>query len=184
MEFIYYMELWGQIILLFVCITVPHGNVNFISGEITKKPFQSRDENLVLFDKKPQRSNRKIFSLVYCSENGRSKSLESVALFEEHVLAGSHKGSAEISSMDRVKQIFIDKMICSAQFHHPYVSSFVEKDNVSFSEVIQNIPLFGTFANEERALLVQKGLKYPYKQKTNFFWMFHAGWNNWKKNNT
>ena len=29
----------------------------------------SRDENLVVFDEKPRRSNRKIFSLVYCPEN-------------------------------------------------------------------------------------------------------------------
>ena len=61
MEFIYYMELWGQIILLFVCITVPHGNVNFISGEITKKPFQSRDENLVLFDKNHRDQTERYF---------------------------------------------------------------------------------------------------------------------------
>ena len=78
-------------------ISVPHGNVNFVSGEIIKKSFQSRDENLVVFDKKPDRSNRKIFSLVYCPENGCSESFESVALLEEHVHAGSHKGSAEIS---------------------------------------------------------------------------------------
>ena len=65
-----------------------------------KKPFHSRDEHLVVFDKKPQRSNRKIFSLVYLPENGCSESFESIALFEEHVLAGSHKRSAEISSMD------------------------------------------------------------------------------------
>ena len=150
-------------------ISVPHGNVNFVSGEIIKKSFQSRDENLVVFDKKPDRSNRKIFSLVYCPENGCSESFESVALLEEDVLAGSHKGSAEISSMDRVKQIFIDKMICSAQLHHPYVSSFVEKDNVSFSEVIQNIPLLGTFTNEGWALPVQKSFKYSYKQKNILF---------------
>ena len=61
-------------------ITVPHGNANFVSGEILKNPFQSRDENLLVFDKKPQRSNRKIFSLVYCPENGCSESFESVAL--------------------------------------------------------------------------------------------------------
>ena len=73
-------------------ITVPHGNVNFVSGEIIKKPFQSRDENLVVFDKKPERSNRKIFYLVYCPENGCSESFESIALLEEHLLAGSHKG--------------------------------------------------------------------------------------------
>ena len=117
----------------------------------------------------------KIFSLVYCPENGWSESFESAALLEEHVLAGSHKGSVEISSMDRVKQIFIDKMICSAQLHHPYVSSFVEKDNVSFSEVIQNIPLLGTFTNEGWALPVQKSFKYSYKQKKNLFDCFMQG---------
>ena len=77
--------------------------------------------------------------------------------------------------MDRVKQIFIDKMICSAQLHHPYVSSFFEKDNVSFSEVIQNIPLLGTFANEGWALPVQKSFKYSYKQKKNLFDCFMQG---------
>ena len=44
---------------------------------------------------------------------------ESVALLEEHVLEGIHKGSEEICSMNMVKQIVIDKMICTAQFHHP-----------------------------------------------------------------
>ena len=146
-------------------ITVPHGNVCFVSGEIINKSFQPRDGNLVVFDKKPERSNKKIFSLVYCTLNGCSESSESVVLLEEHVLAGSHKGSAEISSMDRVKQIFIGNMIFSAQLNHPYVSSFVKKDNVSFPEVIQNIPLLGTFANEGWALPVRKSFKYSYKQK-------------------
>ena len=66
--------------------TAPHGNANFVSGEIIKKTFQSRYENLVIFDKKPERSNRKIFSLVYFLEIGCSESFESVALLEEHVL--------------------------------------------------------------------------------------------------
>ena len=56
--------------------TAPHGNGNFVSGEIIKKTFQSRYENLVIFDKKPERSNRKIFSLVYCPKNGCSESFE------------------------------------------------------------------------------------------------------------
>ena len=94
-------------------IIVPHGNANFVSGEIIKKQFQSRDENLVAFDKKAERSYRNFF-LVYCPNNECSKSFESVALLEEHVLAGNLKGSAEICSMNKVKQIPIDKMICTA----------------------------------------------------------------------
>ena len=55
--------------------TAPHGNANFVSGEIIKKTFQSRYENLI-FDKKTEKSNRKIFSLVYCPKNGCSESFE------------------------------------------------------------------------------------------------------------
>ena len=75
-------------------ITVSHGNANFVSDEIIKKLFQPRYENLVVFDKKPQSSNRKIFSLVYCPENGSSESFESLELLEEHALAGNYKESA------------------------------------------------------------------------------------------
>ena len=63
-------------------ITVPHGNANFVSGKINKKSFQSRDENLVVFDKKSKKSNRKIFSLVYYPKNGRNESFESVPLLK------------------------------------------------------------------------------------------------------
>ena len=73
-----------------------------------------------------------MFYFVYCPKNGYSESLESVALLEENVLADNHKESAEICSINGVKEILIDKMICIAQFHHSYVSSSVEKDNVSF----------------------------------------------------
>ena len=66
-------------------------------------------------------------------------------------------------------------MICSAHLNHPYVSSFVEKDNISFSEVIQNIPLLGTFANEGWVLPVQKSFKYSYKQKKILFDCFMQG---------
>ena len=81
-------------------ITVPHGNANFVSGKINKKPFQSRDENLVLFDKKPKKSNRKTFFLVYYPKNGRNESFESVPLLEVHILTGKHKGSAQICSIN------------------------------------------------------------------------------------
>ena len=77
---------------------VSHGNANFVSRETFKKPFQSRDQNLVVFNKKPEKSNRKMFSLVYCPENGYCESFEPVQLFEEHVLVGNHKESAEICS--------------------------------------------------------------------------------------
>ena len=116
----------------------------------------SRDENLVVFDEKPRRSNRKIFSLVYCPENECSEWFESVTLLEGHILAGSHKGSVEICSINRVKQILIDRIICTVQFDHPYVSSSVDKDNVSFPEVVHNIPLLGTFASEGWVLTVQQ----------------------------
>ena len=106
---------------------------------------------------------------------GAVNHLKYISLLEGYVLAGSHKGSTEIYSMDRLKQIIIDKIICSAHFHHPYVSSFVEKDNVSFPEVIQNIPLLGTFNNEEWALPVQKSFKYSYKQKKILFDCFMQG---------
>ena len=104
-----------------------------------------------------------MFSLADCPENRFSESFEPVVLLEEHVIAGSHKESADILPMDRFTQIFIGRIICSPQLHRPYVSSFVEKGNVSFSEVIQNIPLFGTFANEGWALPVRKSFKYSYK---------------------
>ena len=42
-------------------ITVPHGTANLVSGEIIKKPFQSRDENLVVFDNKPEIKQKDIF---------------------------------------------------------------------------------------------------------------------------
>ena len=98
----------------------------------------------------------------------KSESFESVALLEEHVLAGSHKGITEICSMNRVKQILIDKMICAAQFHHPYVPISLEKDNICFPEVIHNIPLLGTFTSEEWALPVQKSFEHYCKQKKDF----------------
>ena len=141
-------------------ITVSHGNANFVSDEIIKKPFQPRYENLVVFDKKPQSSNRKIFSLVYCPENRSSESFESLELLEEHVLAGNHKESAYICSINRVTQILIDKIICTAQFHHSYLSSSVEKDNVSFPWVNHNIPLLGTFASEGWALPAGNSFKH------------------------
>ena len=114
----------------------------------------------------------------------KSESFESVALLEEHVLEGSHKEIAEICSVNRVKQILIDKIICAAQVHHPYVPISVEKDNISFPEVIHNIPLLGTFISEEWALPVQKSFKHNYKQKKILFDCFHARRNNWKKNDT
>ena len=50
-------------------------------------------------------------------------------------------------------------MICSAHLHHPYVSSFVEKDNVSFSEVIQNIPLLGTMVPKDVHSMIRAKLE-------------------------
>ena len=129
-----------------------------------KKPFQSRDENLVAFDKKPERSNRTIFSLVYCPEKGCSESFESAAILENMYLQAVIEGTLKYLQWAESKKIFINKMICSAQFHHPYVSRFVEKDNVSFPEVIQNILLVETFANGRWVLPVQKRFKYSYKQ--------------------
>ena len=40
-------------------ITVSHSNVNFVSGEIIEKPFQSRDENLVVFEKETREIKQK-----------------------------------------------------------------------------------------------------------------------------
>ena len=68
-----------------------------VSKEIIKKPFQSRDGNLV-FDKKLERKNRKIFSSDYCPENGcewnemKSQSFESVALYKNMYLQAIMKG--------------------------------------------------------------------------------------------
>ena len=48
-----YIKLW-KYLDIGEGIAVPHGNANFVSREIIKKPFQSRDGNLV-FDKKLER---------------------------------------------------------------------------------------------------------------------------------
>ena len=84
--------------------------------------------------------------------------------------------------MNRLKQNFVDKIICTAQFHHPYVSISAEKGKVNFPEVIHNIPLLRTFSSEGWALPAQNIFKHSYEQKR--FCLFHAGSNNWKKNET
>ena len=116
-----------------------------------------------------------MFSLVYFPENGCSELFESVALLEEHVLAGNHKRVTEICSVNRIKQILIDNMICTAQFHHPYVSSSVEKGNASFPEGSYNITLLGTFAGKRWASPVQNIIKHCYKQKNILFDCFLKG---------
>ena len=76
------------------------------------KPYHKTDkrENERKKSEGKKREDRQLCTLYFCQEVGCSASFESVEELEDHEVKGDHVVPTELSNMDKVKKMFVQKM--------------------------------------------------------------------------
>ena len=127
-------------------------------------PYSTTDNRIPTSGKQKaakHRDDRKLCTLLFCPEVSCIQSFEEINCLEEHLLSGEHTIAKEMSTLDKIKKSFVEKMKQTSQHHMP-LKTPVECLNQSGSGTSK---LYKDFFQEQGwALPVRSNFRYIYRQ--------------------
>ena len=141
------------------------------AAEIIKDFSETSKQQLTSSEaKKAKRKNRDLCSLFFCMETGCSCSFENKDDYEAHILRGDHKGVQTASTMDCVKEMFVEKMKSLSDARSSMSAS-------SSVETVSTAPnqLMKLFQTEGWAIPKRSNFRFSFEQKTILYKCFKDG---------
>ena len=134
------------------------------------KPYHKTDkrEGNVKKQESKKREDHRLCTLLFCQEVGCSASFDSPTELEEHELLGVHTVPTDISGMDKVKKLFIQKMKGNHQTHSQQLGAMETETSADWESTLHK-KLFG---QKGWALPKRNDFRYTERQKVllyNFF---------------
>ncbi|XP_065683385.1 uncharacterized protein LOC124814016 [Hydra vulgaris] len=118
---------------------------------------------------KQKRSDRQLYSLRFCTEMNCTLSFESDAELEKHMLSGLHTVPKSLTSLDKVRNSFVNKMKITSQLNMP-ISSSSNSASVKDKPHCMNI-----FLLQGWALPVRSSFRFSNQQKELLYKYFIRG---------
>ena len=81
-----------------------------------------------------QREDRRLCTLLFCQELGCIQSFNTIAELNSHNESGVHTIAKEVSSFDKVKKIFVEKMKSTSQLHSHVSAATIETANADTTD--------------------------------------------------
>lgn len=146
----------------------------------TLLPYSNTESSTVkrIESKKKKRSDRQLCSLRFCPDSNCTCSFETDADLEEHILSGKHVFPALLSSMDKVRSSFVEKMKLTSELHTPSAGS---SSQVLEDHNIEDKDCMSLFKSMGWALPVRSTFRFSKEQKSLLYFYFMQGENSGKK---
>ena len=117
------------------------------------------------------REDRQLCRLHFCSHFGCTAYFENAADIEIHMLSGLHIIPQELSSMDKVRKTFVEKMKSTSQLHTMPTSTCVNSTYIDANDAT----CMSTFKEQGWALPVRSSFRFSDKQKQLLYGYFIHG---------
>lgn len=107
-------------------VDVAYSEMHVASGAVVKVPFSStcRESKKKMFSK--PRADRQLCKLLFCPESGCGATFTTYKNYEEHMIIDNHDVMKHHSSMDLVRQSYVDKMKLSSMTSLPLFGNDLE----------------------------------------------------------
>ena len=143
----------------------PYSGINVQPSIKMIKPYHKTDkrEGNVKKQESKKREDRRLCTLLFCQEVGCSASFDSPTELEEHELLGVHTVPTDISGMDKVKKLFVQKMKGNHQTHSQQLGA-METETSADRESTLHKKLFG-----QKGWALPKRNDFRYTERQNDF---------------
>ena len=155
----------------------PYNEVKFEPSAELLQPFQNTEvlsNNIAQHTAK--RSDRQLCNLHFCPEYGCKDNFETELELECHVLSGKHSSVKKISTMDRIKESFSNRM------KGTITSTPLQTSSIHFETSRSSKPILQPFNEMGWALPIRKKTRFTDKQKKLLYDIFIQGEESGKKN--
>ena len=126
-----------------------------------------------------KRDDRQLCTLLFCPELGCTESFEEPASLETHMLSGLHTIAKEMSSIDKVRKSFVEKMKVTSRVHLPVSTTRIECLDMNEAVEVSTYMMF--FQGQGWALPVHSNFRYSNRQKRFLYKHFISGEESGKK---
>ena len=162
-------------------ITMKASKPEVVTGKVSVREYVGHSGQVGQATPAKGRLNRQLNTLFFCPEIGCSSHFAKQSDFDEHMLSGKHEQMSSTSSMDRVKQSYVDRMKGSGIMKSTPLLQVSPNNQMSFDEANLASPSFQKLSMMGWALPIRSYFRFTSRQKALLYDIFIEGEESGKK---